>query len=354
MPIAPTRAKRARLLVPSILLVALALALVFAGTALAEVKIGEGTSPEQPALPGEADLLKGTAEYDPATGTIAFGVTTRAALESTPEPERPSIQYYGALVTSTTPCSREAFEAVEKEANEKRERGEEATPPSIFPATEILTFNRTLTEAPIPGMTLAQAYALYIGSEKEIAPTPENLIPASKTVSGTTFNVAATVGRAVNGPFNCAEIAAQNPAAESQPDVIVFPLATKPEPPVQAAPAPPAHTAPAPPAPTAALSIAKAKKPLKLKVGKWATVKVKVTNTGGAPSSPGSLRLKAAKGVVVKAGRQKVPALLPGGSWTVSFRLKLTAKAKKSSTLSLIGAAGSLAAKGSLVVKSLG
>ena len=81
---------------------------------------------------------------------------------------------------------------------------------------------------------------------------------------------------------------------------------------------------------------------------------MKVTNTGGTATAPGSLRLKTTKGVLVKAARQKVPALLPGGSWTVSYKVKLTAKAKKSSTLSLAATAGSLTAKGSLVVKSLG
>ncbi len=104
---------------------------------------------------------------------------------------------------------------------------------------------------------------------------------------------------------------------------------------------PPAAPAGAARARSPALSIAKAKKPLKLKVGKWATVKVKVTNTGGATTAPGSLQLKATKGVIVKpAASQKLPVLLPGGSWTVSYRVKLTAKAKKSSTLSLVGAAG--------------
>ena len=125
--------------------------------------------------------------------------------------------------------------------------------------------------------------------------------------------------------------------------MILFPLTTKPEPaPAQTVTPPATQSTPAP-ARAGVLSIAKAKKPLKLKVGKWATVKVKVTNTGRhGERSPGSLRLKATKGVIVKAGKQKLPALLPGGSWTVSYKVKLTAKAKKSSTLSLVGTAASL------------
>ena len=48
------------------------------------------------------------------------------------------------------------------------------------------------------------------------------------------------------------------------------------------------------------------------------------------------------------------PALLPGESWTLSFQVKLSASAKKTSTLSLVGTAGGASAKGALVVKSLG
>ena len=56
---------------------------------------------------------------------------------------------------------------------------------------------------------------------------------------------------------------------------------------------------------------------------------MKVTNIGGASSSPGSLRLKAAKGVNVKRAKQQLPILAPGGSWTVFYEVELTAKAKK-------------------------
>jgi hypothetical protein len=130
---------------------------------------------------------------------------------------------------------------------------------------------------------------------------------------------------------------------------VIFPISAPPAP--ATAPAPPAPAPPPPP--PAALSIFK-EKPLKLKVGKWATAKVKVTNSGGAASAPGSLQLKAAKGVIVKPAHQKLPALLPGGSWTVSYKVELTAKAKKNSTLSLIGTAGTVTSKSSLVLKLAG
>jgi hypothetical protein len=119
------------------------------------------------------------------------------------------------------------------------------------------------------------------------------------------------------------------------------------EPPIPQPVAAPASTpAPAPPV----LSIAKSK-PLKLKVGKPKTVKVKVTNTGAAATAQGTLRVKGVKGVLVKPETQKLPVLAPGASWRVSVRVEVTEKAKKQSTLSLIGAASGLTAKGSLVVK---
>jgi hypothetical protein len=351
MPTACDRAPlpRRRLLPLTVLIAAAVALLAFAGTAAAETKVGEGTSPEQPTLAGEADLLKATASFDVAAGTASFEITTRAAQESTPEAERPEIQYVGTLITAHNACTREALEAEEEKAFKE---GKEAP---FFPAAEVFSFNRQLTaEETPPGVPLAQAYGIFATSNESIA-APTTFIPGTKSLSGNTATVSVTIPAvAGSGTFNCAEVASENFEEAGEPDLILFPLTTKPEPPpaVTPAPAPRAQAQPAPP--VAALSIAKAKKALKLKVGRWATVKVKVTNTGGAASSPGSLQLKATKGVIVKRGKQKLPILAPGGSWTVSYKVKLTTKAKKTSTLSLVGAAGTLAAKGSLVLKLLG
>jgi hypothetical protein len=345
MPTAHDRAPlpRRRLLPLTLFLAAAVALLAFAGTAAAETKVGEGTSPEQPTLAGEADLLKASANFEVGTGTVTFQITTRQAQESTPEAVRPSITYLGGLVTAHTACTRAAIEAEGEKALEEKNES------SVFPIVEVLSSNRQLDPETLPpGVLPAQAYGGYVTHESETG-LPEFLIPGSKSLSGTTATVGATVTAAANGSFNCAEVVAEG---LGEPDLIIFPLTAKSEPPPVVTPTatPAAQAAP----PAAALSIAKAKKPLKLKVGKWATVKVKVTNTGGSASSPGSLQLKATKGVVVKAGRQKLPVLLPSGSWTVSYKVKLTAKAKKSSTLSLVGAAGSLAVKSSLILKSLG
>jgi hypothetical protein len=347
MPYDRDRAPLRRRLLPLTLFIAAAVALLaFAGSAFAETKIGEGTSPEQPTLPGEADLLKATASYEVGTGTITFEITTREPSESTPEAERPEVTYIGGLVIAPTVCSRATIEA---EGMKEAEEGKES---SILPFPEVLSSNLPVFPPELPP---AQAYGGYVinGDHDGL---PETFIPGSKSLSGTTTTISATIPAAANGSFDCAEVGTEDTEGGAEPDVAVFPLTTKPEPPparTVTAPSSPSAAAPAPAPGPAALSIAKAKKPLKLKVGKWATVKVKVTNTGGTVTSPGSLQLKAIKGVLVKPARQKLPVLLPGGSWTVSYKVKLTAKAKKSSTLSLVGAAGGLSARSSLVLKSL-
>jgi hypothetical protein len=212
-------------------------------------------------------------------------------------------------------------------------------------------------------------FALYVESLGSGSESPV-LGPTEKVVSGATTTLSFTSGRIANQGFNCAVIAVLSPPDKLEEkekheeeekheetgrvfgslSYVFFALNDLPEPPAPVVNNPPPPPAPAP----AALSIAKAKKPLKLKVDKWKTVKVNVTNSGGTTTAPGSLQLKATKGVIVKGGKQKLPVLLPGGSWTVSYKVKLTAKAEKTSTLSLVGAAGTVTAKGSLVLKLTG
>lgn len=101
------------------------------------------------------------------------------------------------------------------------------------------------------------------------------------------------------------------------------------------------------------LSIGKSK-PLKLKVGKSKTIRVKVSNKGGTATAPGSLRVKAPAGVIVKPERQQVPILAPGRSFTLSVHIEMTAKAKPKSTISLTGSASGVTARSSFVVKRTG
>jgi hypothetical protein len=340
--------KTRRPFIPLILSAVLTAFLLFAATAAAETQIGEGTSPEQPALPGEGDLLKASLEYDSITGSATVALTTRQAQESIPEAKRPEIQYLAVLLNVNFPCSREGFEAAAKQAGEGQ-KGLVA-----YPVYELFSANEPITEPP-PGQPVAQAYGAFVASEKEMENGIEagNFAAGTKVVSGTTATMSTTSAKAANLHFNCAEVVAQNLGLGGESDVLLLPLTTKPEPPPVQNPTPAPTSPPAPAAtpPAAVFSIGKAKKPPKLKVGKWTTVKVKVTNIGGTATAPGSLQLKATKGVVVKSGRQKLPVLLPGGTWTVSYKVEMTEKAKATSTLSLIATGGGLTGKGSLVVK---
>ena len=93
-------------------------------------------SPEQPALKGEADLLKASGEFDVATGGATFSLTTREAPETKPEKKRPDVQYLAALSTRSFPCTREAAEAEAKKAEEEKKQymaptRSTSSPPSI-------------------------------------------------------------------------------------------------------------------------------------------------------------------------------------------------------------------------------
>jgi hypothetical protein len=336
MPTAPDRAPHPRRrLFPLTVFIAAAIALLaFAASAFAETKIGEYSAPLDPTIPAEASVLHVSTEYEAATGALTFAVTTGAVPQPKIGGEENEIELFAILLTLPE-CSLAAFKFAEENN-------------AGFPIYEILSSYSESTRA-------ASAFG---ESEKEIP----KLGLASKEVEGTKTTLKAQNPRALNQPFTCGAVflwGVENEAGEEVEDVVLFPLTTKPEPPpAETKPAPAAPEAkPAPSAPAAApaaLSIAKAKKPLNLKVGKWATVKVKVTNTGGTATGPGALRVKAPAGVLVKPERQKVPILAPGGSWTISVRVQLTARAKARTTLALTGTAPGLSAKGSLVVKRAG
>lgn len=319
-----------RLVPTAALLIALAALLAFAGTASAETKIGEYTGALIPGIPAEANVLGATGEYDSTAGTLNFTVTTAAAPQAKLGAEPNEIQLDVGFATLPV-C---AFSALESGAG--------------YPVFEL--------EA-----RYAQSVALAITAESQaelISGDPALLSAGTKTVEGTKTTFTAQSPRAVGKPYNCGIVSVQNVEnveGESVQEINFFPLSLKPTPPPAVTPPAPVQAQPAPQAPpVAALSIAKAKKPLKLKVGKWKTVKVKVTDTGGTATSAGSLRVKAPAGVLVKPERQKLPVLQAGESWTLSVRVQMTAKAKKSSTLSLVAAAGTVSAKGSLVLKVAG
>lgn len=311
-----------RVSIPALFIAAALALLVFAATAAAETKSGEATSPVNEAIPGEADILSASANYDSTAGTVDLSIVTRAAPGS--EEEEPGFTLLGGVVTVPGPCSTTQTNI------------EMSAPPSLAITSP---YESALAES-----------QWQESAEEEFG--PEHLGPASKTLVGTTTTLSATTPKAVGKPYNCAVAATIDFVHGFEPlDLVIFPIAP---PAVEPTKQPTSQTtAPAPPAPAPApgvLSIAKSK-PLELKSGKWKTVRIKVSNSGGSATAQGSLRLKAPRGVLVKPERQKLPVLTPGGSWTLTAKVQLTEKAKAKSTLAMTAAAASLTAKGSLVVK---
>jgi hypothetical protein len=320
----PTR----RFLALPILACALLAALALAASASAEIRVGEAAAPLNPALEPEADIVGARAEYDSDTGTVTFKVTTAGA----PSPgtiAEPSKLEMAAGLASPSTCNASVLG--------------EAGYPSFSFTYQYLQPNFVI-------------WALLESAGAE--PKAENGTAglAAIATSQTTTTFVATAPKVANLPFSCA-VALVHIGFDVQGEPLVFPIAVPPPAPPadpgtaqnQTPTAPPAASKPAP----AALSIA-ASKPLKLKAGKWKTVRIKVANTGDTATAPGSLRLKAPRGVLVKPARQKLPMLSAGGSWTLAAKVRLTGKAKRKSTVPVTATAGDLAATGSLVLKRRG
>jgi hypothetical protein len=324
--------RRYRTLITALSLLCLLGAIVFAASASAdEVRTGTGTSPEEAEVPGAVDILGASASYDVTTGAVTLALTTREAAAASPTP----IVVAGFLGVPDPECE--------------------------YPLMSIIG---------IGGSPSAQWFEA--ASEEELFSGTTTVEEARQAIAGTTTTLSVTSTRLVGKPYVCSALLleTENAAEEEFFDELVFPLdeivQTTPTEPSQSSElthqthTPPASTTspppPAPPAPPpAALAIGKTKA-VKAKVGKWTKVKVTVSNSGGTAASAGTLTVKKAKGVDLQpgSGKVKLAGLAPGKSETVSFKVKLTESAKAKSTLSLSGTAGSLTAKGSVVVKLAG
>jgi hypothetical protein len=315
-----------RACVSASLLAALVAVLAFAATASAEIRSAESTSPLIFGTPSpEITAVKATVSYDTA-GTVVFTLTTAAPpQESLGGESNPAL--IRAELGKASQCTLASTEPFGRPIALAESRYGET---SVF---------------------LSGLSSLTVGEE---------LIPATKTVSGATTTISMSSATLANLSFNCAIVSAQEKEEEGEEGEegeiarsgMIIPLGGRPAPP---APPPSGSTSTssgstAPPPAPAALSIAKLK-PTEIKVGKWKTIKVKVSNPGGITTAAGSFKLKPTKGVLVKPESQKLPELAPGTSWTLSVRVQVTEKAKPKSTLSVKATASGLTATGSLVVK---
>ncbi len=316
--------KTPRLFLPLAILCALALALVLAAGASATVYVGGATSPEDPTIAnGEGDLLAGSAEYDSVTGTVTLTATTRSA-----PTENPGQTLYGALFTSTTPCT----------APESIEEG----------------------EAVVPLLELVSPYAESTGESYWTAResvTEEGTGQAVRSVAGAKTSVIVTTPDIVAQPYDCGLV--QIFEGPERVDRIVFPIAVKTETPPAEGPTKTitvtkTETVQSPgPKLTPALAFPRAGT-LSLKRERWTTVRFKVTDPGTGPIGPITVKVKAPKGVRVEPGTLRLPALLPGQTWPVSFRIEATAAAAARSKLALTARAGGLQASGSVLLKTTG
>jgi hypothetical protein len=175
---------------------------------------------------------------------------------------------------------------------------------------------------------------------------------------GTTTTLIASSPQLVEKPYDCALVAVTefNGGVPKEFDEVNFPISV-PAPPNTPTTTSGGGTGPAIGTPSATPSAAPGllsflkSKPLMAKAGKWTTLKLKVANTGGTAVGPIAIKAKAPGGVVLRSKTVKLPALLPGQAWPVTIQFRLTAKAKKKSTITLTGASGSLIATGSAVLK---
>jgi hypothetical protein len=291
----------------AVLAAAIAL-LVLAAPAAAEVRSGEATAAASEEIPAEADVIAATARYDSVAGSVIFAITTVKA---------PGINPLDLLSASLGTAD---------------------------------------GKCDLPTMSLLWTYggpvATWAAREREGELVPFEI--AERTTIGNVTTLSVTSPRLVGKPYDCAEAIVTEQLEPIEPgeeraevNGLRFPINGPPTvtPPVEATP--PVTTAPKPTTPKPAALTMAAPKPLKLRVGKWARVKVEVSDPGGAATTAIALKAKAPKGVVLKpaSGKLELGPLQAGETRTVTLHAKLTEAAKASSTVSLTVTAAALAAK---------
>ena len=323
-----------------VLATSLIVLIAVAASASAEVRTGEGTSPVDTSIPAEIDLLKATAEYNSESGLVSFLIDTRDA--GSPGS---NARIGGFVVTTSSPCVTSTFESEQSE-------------------TAFTPFMGVLGSAD-PEAEEAE-YIFFEEKEEEAQPVDGG--PALKSVdaTGTQYALSAAPPIARGRQFTCAVAETRAPKENPQPgeeeeyvDLLVFPIAVPPAPPTPVTPTVEVQTVTktvtqlvSPPASApAALSLAKTKG-VSAGSAKFSTAKLVVTNTGGTASGPVQVKLKAPKGVLVKPGTLRLPALLPGQSWTLPVRVKTTEAAKKTSSIGVTATLPGSTVTGTIVVKN--
>jgi hypothetical protein len=289
------------------LILAVLVLLVSAAPATAETRTGEATSPVNASIPGEADILGATASYNSDAGTMIF--TLRSREEPQPGSEFVTIAALGRPKEGA--CSY-------------------TTGQITYPVSYIFAARKPETEFGV------SAFWKTIDEFSEEPVTEAE--PASNVLSGATSTLVAASSELAGLPYTCAVIAIAQYGPESPKPVAVdeisFPISGPPAP--LPSPTPETKSQTTTNASSGTLSVPK-RQTVKLKREKWTKVQLKISNPGSGPTGPIALKSLAPRGVVLRFGTGKlaVPALGAGETWTVSYWVRATEKAKPMSTVSL-------------------
>lgn len=271
--------------------------LALATAAVAEIRSGSATDPEESSKPAGRDLLAVAASYDTVSGQLQATVTT-AGPPTTPDT-------FLAVSFFTAGAGGECTEPL-------------AALGSIYGQSEA-----------------AWAYQGATGS-------------GTKAVTGNVTTLTAAAPNLAGQGFGCAiaelfETEGEKFGERVEYLIRPFPLLAPPPPP------PPPPVIPK----LAKLGLA-APAPLTLKRNRWKQVKVGIANEGTATATNVKLKISKARGVEIKpkSGRLKLKSIGAGETKTAKIMLKLGPQAKRTSTLSLsVSGSKGLKAKSKLVLK---
>lgn len=303
--------------------------LAFAAPALAEVRGGSATDPDE-SSPGTGeriepwqDILAVDASYDTPTGTLTTVVATAA-------PPKAS-----------------------------------ATNMHLLAIYSPLDGN-----GGCPANALEEPFALVDSSYGEPS-TAEWLYDYStgsgqKAVSGNVTTLTASDPALANRPLGCVQAIATEIDSEGEfvgeGEALAAPIVLRGPgwPPAPATQTPPPASSPPPsappPAPTPKLAkLRLAPKPLTLRRRHWKKVKLRVANAGDATAARVKLTLGKARGVAIKPKSRKLElrSIAPRKSKVVAFKLLLTRKAKPVSKIAIrVRGANGVKANGKLVLKA--
>jgi hypothetical protein len=236
-------------------------------------------------------------------------------------------------------------------------------------ATGLVTVTVRLAAAPSgwvvaligTGTDCGAPYALFLGKPSTGAAAfgrdSGQTGPATMTVSGSTVGITAT-DPSLAVPFDCAEAGsspdgnALNDASSPFALTALAPPAPTPVPTVVPAPATTKAAVPPVPVPKAAkLTASLGGVPSTIKRNRTIALKLVLANDGSKPTGSVSVALSRPRGLSFSRAKVKVAKLKPAQKRTLKLKLKLTKKARVSTTFKVTARSGKLKAASSVLLK---